>query len=560
AASQPAPESMVPIVVVEESISPLEKVKEENKTEKRRPTRPVVTIPPALPPPHESPPPTPVSPSLSEKRAMALQRVCPSPDLDPEFLSAHSSSTSIESLLMSGEETLSESGAEESSSLASSKSVPFPADLPEIATVGVNFGNWNIGAPSRSDSIVTITQRAYNTMRSRGSLGGSFSTIHGSLSGPSYGRNGSLGSGEVYDNWEQAIDDIYLRISRKPSLASIALAATADGAALPSTTLDVVGDAAFVMDDEMRRKLMESQFLVPTRHAPAPPSPKGSMRSDATRSTLSLVETDSEYVTVSASSSARSSFDDRRPSPVLAPVPDAPVQTVTPNLVPPIAPLRLRRPPQVNTTMASIPESTVAPPSVQSPYPPNVRPPPMQSIPSSDTDSSMFSPLALSPFSPFSQPIDLDSWPQWSSIDAALEAKRKARRPSENGTMISQFSDDSFDVSSKRKRGGNNGRTTSTSNKSANKVKKSSPTKSTAATTTNLSPGSSHTTYTFLGLKKKSSSNAVATKTEKTSPKSSPKAIRESFESTQSGSSGEGASKKHGLRRPPLPLELFIRA
>ncbi|KAG8824215.1 hypothetical protein FRC19_002207 [Serendipita sp. 401] len=551
----------IPVVVVEESISPFEKVQEDTKVEKRRPTRPFLTIPPALPPPSDSPPATPVSPTLSERRAMALKRVCPSPDLDPEY-TAHSS---IESLLIGDAETMSESGADDSSSQTSLAPPPPPTSkaLPSATPTGINFGNWNIGSPSRSDSIVTITQRTYNAMRGRGSIGGSFSTIHGSFSGPSLGRNGSWGSGEVYDNWEQAIDDIYLHISRKPSLASIAYAASAEGAALPSTTLDVVGDAAFVMDDEMRRKLMESQFLIPTRVAPAPPSPKGSMRSDMTKSTLSLPEDDSEYVTASATSSARSSLDERRSSPLLAPVPEPrPHQNTNTTRAPVIAPLRLKRPAPSNLAVPTNAEP-LTPSFVQSPRP-NARPPPMQSVPSSDTDSSIFSPLSAAPFSSLSQPIDIDSWPQWSSIGASLEAKRKARRPSENGTMISKFSDDSFEVTSKqRKRSG-----TTSSTKSANKVKKSSmKTTTTTGSPTklvNLSPGSSHTSYTFLGLKKKTSSGAVVTPTPMTgngkSEKGSPKAVRESFESTQSGSSGEGGSKKYGLRRPPLPLELFIRA
>ncbi|KAG8810382.1 hypothetical protein FRC18_004091, partial [Serendipita sp. 400] len=456
---------------------------------------------------------------------------------------AYTAHSSIESLLIGDAETMSESGAEDSSSQTSLAPPPPPPSkaLPSATPTGINFGNWNIGSPSRSDSIVTITQRTYNAMRGRGSIGGSFSTIHGSFSGPSLGRNGSWGSGEVYDNWEQAIDDIYLHISRKPSLASIAYAASAEGAALPSTTLDVVGDAAFVMDDEMRRKLMESQFLIPTRVAPAPPSPKGSMRSDMTKSTLSLPEDDSEYATASATSSARSSLDERRSSPLLAPVPEPrPHQNTNTTRAPVIAPLRLKRPAPSNLAVPTNAEP-LTPSFVQSPRP-NARPPPMQSVPSSDTDSSIFSPLSAAPFSSLSQPIDIDSWPQWSSIGASLEAKRKARRPSENGTMISKFSDDSFEVTSKqRKRSG-----TTSSTKSANKVKKSSmkTTTTTGGSPTklvNLGPGSSHTSYTFLGLKKKTSSGAVVTPTPMVgngkSEKGSPKAVRESFESTQSGSS-----------------------
>ncbi|CAG7847447.1 SubName: Full=Uncharacterized protein {ECO:0000313/EMBL:CCA73086.1} [Serendipita indica DSM 11827] len=556
----------VPEVAPTESISPLEKVdispkKDEPKPKRARPTRPTLVVPPAAPPPHDSPPPTPSS-VTSQRNAAATLRACPSPELDPE-LSAHSSTTSIASVL--------ESSESESESVAPSPAPPVVKELPPAPMPDV-FANWDIGSPSRSDSIVTITQRAFNAMRPRGSIsniGGSFSTVRGgSISaGSPMSRNGSWGSGEMYD-WEQAIDDIYLRISRKPSIASIALAASAEGAALPTTSLDVVADTAFVMDDEMRRKLMESQYLVPTRQAPRPPSPARSAASSATKSTTkkemasSSAASDSDWVSASATSSARSSLDEQRPSPVHSHGPstpvyedDAPIHAIksrpapliTSPSYPPVNPLRLKRPNLASTL--TVPDSKmVLPLDVQSP-----RPPPTQSIPTSDaeTSSAIFSPMsATSP--PFMQPIDIDNWPLWSSssVDASLEKRRDIRRPSANGTMISKFSDDSVDASKKKRTG---------TPKTGNRMKKSSPTRVTKPAPSALSPGSAHTSYTFLGLKRKAPTSSGNTAYASFSPKVSQEAApRTSLESARSGSSDE--SKRNGLKRPPLPLELFIRA
>jgi hypothetical protein len=109
-------------------------------------------------------------------------------------------------------------------------------------------------------------------------------------------------------------------------------------------------------------------------------------------------------------------------------------------------------------------------------------------------------------------------------------------------TMVSKFSDDTVDArpASKKRRDG-----------MAKTIKKSPQAQ--AAAEQNMNPGSSHTTYTFLGLKRKK---------ENSPPRRAAARPRESVESARSGSSAvEGSvSRRDGLKRPPLPLELFIRA
>lgn len=590
-----------PSASAETTLPPLalpEKAKEtQSEAQKRRSLRPVLSlIPPAGPPPRDSPPPTPSSATHSpcttdrpEALASSTKRICPSPDLDPELSAVESPCSSIASILLG---------------LSNDVSDEELTDAEEDRDKVNIFGDWNLGAPSRSGSIVTITQRAINAAIQRGSL----STIVAGNTGR--GRNGSVAS-DMYDNWEQAIDDIFatsrkpsLNASRRPSLASIALAASADGAASASTSLDVVEDTAFVMDEEMMRKLMESQFLVPSRNAPAPPSPSSgapSLCESASNSTTSLVSTSADATpSASNTSSARSSFEEEDRSntghgsamnqgpltpiqeehfvlevdPILLRRPRRarPVPVVTSPTYPPVAGLRLARAEQglpSDNSKANIPPNVPARPKRTAPLV-TERLPPIQSVPE---EGAFFSPSSItshsstnSPFSPFSPPVDVDSWPTWSSIDDAIASKRNARRPSGGAvTIMSKFSDDSIDISKPRKRRMKGVATKLSSplsrvmaEEGEDVLEKRLRKNGMIAAKVNLNPGSSHTSYKFLGMRKRKDTDTSPTS--KTSPtvKSSKDARpRTSWESNTSGSSD---GKRTGLKRPPLPLELFIRA
>jgi hypothetical protein len=450
------------------------------------------------------------------------------------------------------------------------KSDPQPArKKSEVDPVDV-WANWGFEAPSRSDSIVTLTQRAYNSGM-RGSIsaasasGPPVTARNGSFGlGSPTGRNGSFGSSEVYGDWDQAIDDLFSfsTLSRKPSLASIAYAATADGAALASTSMNVVENTAFVMDDEMMQKFMESKFLVPTRHAPTPPKQPHATLAEASRSNLSLDQTASSATpSASATSSARSSLDEARSThshhapltpddhsvlpvdalPVVAPLSlskgsrtTRPVPIIASQSYPPVNPTRPSRPsrPSRNATMLSAAQVTELP--AVSPLDISHRPPPTQSVPS---EPSVFSP-SLSPQSPrstFTTALDIDSWPTWSSIDVSFERKKEYRRPSAGAmTMASKFSDDTVDARPRKRRDG-----------TSKTIKKSVAAQQQQQQGQNMNPGSSHTSYTFLGLRKKK--------------ESSPPRIAQSQQPRESVDGTRSASRD-GLKRPPLPLELFIRA
>lgn len=454
--------------------------------------------------------------------------------------------------------------------------------------------NWGFGAPSRSDSIVTLTQRAYNS-----AIRGSISTASspplptavarsGSVGlGSTTGRNGSFGSSDVYGDWDQAIDDLFSfsAISRKPSFASIAYAATAEGAASVSTTMGVVESTAFVMDDEMMRKFTESRYLVPTRDAPTPPKHHSTLGGDSSEtegsmSNLSLDQTASSATpSASATSSARSSLDEERSThshhvpltpvhdsevpvdslPAVAPLSlskgtrPRPVPIVASQSYPPVNPVRPPRAPRLTSNGKVLTAAQIPEPVAISPLDLTHRPPPTQSVPSESFSlSPSVSALSLSPQSPqslypqsaFTTALDIDSWPTWSSIDVSFERKRDWRRPSAGAmTMVSKFSDDTVDArpASKKRRYG-----------VAKTIKKSPQAQAVAAQ--NMNPGSSHTSYTFLGLKKKK---------ENSPPRGTTAALpRESVDSARSGSSAvEGSvNRRDGLKRPPLPLELFIRA
>ena len=471
--------------------------------------------------------------------------------------------------MLSAESSAEESEAEDNVSIVGPMNAPSRKQS-SVDPVDV-WANWGgFGAPSRSDSIVTLTQRAYNSAV-RGSIStvGSPSAITSARNGSfprvdSGGRNGSFGSSEMYGDWDQAIDELFsfsAGVSRKPSLASIAFAASADGAAHAGTSLDVLENTAFVMDDEMMRKFMESQFLVPTRHAPTPPRQPHATLAEGSNSTVSLGQTTSSATpSASATSSARSSLDEDRSThshytpmtPVHDPVEsDSALPTVAPLtlnkgnkarpaplITSPVRPPRPARPTR-NATMLSAAPAIELP--LISPLDISHRPPPAQSIPS---ESSLLSPssLNLSLSSPQST-IDVDSWPVWSSIDVALERRRDARRPSAGAaTMISKFSDDSFDVRPKKRRDG-----------APKTIKKPNTSSSAKHAVQNMTPGSSHTSYTFLGMKKKISPSS--------SPTTTSPPPRESVESARSASSAvNDAARREALRRPPLPLELFIRA
>ncbi|KIM33846.1 hypothetical protein M408DRAFT_5312 [Serendipita vermifera MAFF 305830] len=576
------------------AISPLEVIKVEKPKapkKKRHSIRPLDSLPPAAPPPRELLPPTPPSPALSthsQRVAEAAMRACPSPDLDPE-LSAASSASSITSVMLGADSSVSssaeESDADDAASIVGPMKAP-PRKQSAVDPVDV-WGNWGIGAPSRSDSIVTLTQRTYNATV-RGSIAtasGPSSARNGSFArvdAVGAGRNGSFGSSEVYGDWDKAIDELFsfsAAVSRKPSIASIAFAASADGAAHAGTSLDVLENTAFVMDDAMMQKFMESQFLVPTRHAPTPPPTKKSRHSphathaEGSSSTVSLGQTTSSATpSASATSSARSSLDEDRSThshyTPMTPVHDPAEHEAT---LPVVAPLTITkgankaRPvesqPAVNLTRPPRPARparggksmlSAAAPAIElpliSPLDLTHRPPPTQSVPS---ESSLFSPstfsnLSLSPQSPMPGAIDLDSWPVWSGIDIALERKRDLRRPSAGAvTMMSKFSDDSADLRPKRSR--------KESGVAPRTIKKSANKSSSSPTAQNMNPGSSHTSYTFLGMKKKISPSS--------SPTSALSPPRESVESARSASSAASdIARKEALRRPPLPLELFIRA
>ncbi|PVG04538.1 hypothetical protein CPB86DRAFT_809602 [Serendipita vermifera] len=537
------------------------------KAKKRRSTRPVSLLPPAGPPPRESPPPTPTTPSsflsaTASLRPEAAIRACPSPDLDPEL----SSASSIHSVLQASDASASsESEPEEAAASASTPvKVGLVSNGGEKAYDGL-FANWGFGAPSRSDSIVTITQRAYNAMRT-------------SISNASSPRNGSWGSTDTYDNWDKAIDEIFALglVSRKPSLASIAIAASADGAASANTTLDMVESMAFVMDDEMRRKLMESQFLVPSRVAPVPPvpsspkpesvfSPEGTPSASATSSARSSMEEDTSFPLPEPVTPLHDTLDELEHAlgieedpispvaPKLTTVPERPKPTplITSRTYPPVNPLRIvkngppssfRAPPTTKPPVHPLTPTATHNPTLS----PIERPPPVQGVPDEDPNN------ALSPLSGLRSPtVDIDSWPEWSPMDVevALERRKAKHQSSSAATMISKFSDDSVEI-----------RLPKTS--ARRKLKSNNP------ATASLSPGSSHTSYTFLGLKKKKGS-PTSSPTSGSPPKGFPPlpkdaaatkeaAPRVSVESSVSRVSSDG--KKNGLKRPPLPVELFIRA
>lgn len=577
------------VMALNEGIPPVPQVSkpttEQPETKSKRPV--LSLIPPPLPPPRISPPPTPSDVSGSPQStsrmdliASAAKRACPSPDLDPELSAASSASAIASALMRSGTESSTDERSDD-----------------DEARDKVNiFGDWELGAPSRSGSIITLTQRAFNSAIRRGS----FSTVDAAGT-----RNGSVGSDHMYDNWEQAIDDIFslglasrkpsLTQSRKPSLTSIALAASAEGAASANFSLDVVEDTAFVMDEEMLRKLTESQFLVASRDAPSPPSPLSRAQSPCpSASTTSLASTLSTSVDATSSapatSSARSSLDDGSSTghgmaldhelltPILEehlslhtdatlltrPAKQKPAPVIRSENYPPVAGLRINKAerPRVSTNAV---RSVPLPPRPQRPVPviPPERPPPSQSIPD---ETNFFSPIYPSGgISSPSQPVDIDSWPAWSTIDVAMETKRVSRRSSAGA--MSKFSDDSVEVGRPRKHSGAKVRTPTGPNKPEASEEpvpgRRRMRKNGMSSKANLSPNSSHMSYAFLGLKKrKETPSPTVSPTEayggvRFSPKET--RPRTSSESNKSEPSSDGG-KKNGLKRPPLPLELFIRA
>lgn len=315
-------------------------------------------------------------------------------------------------------------------------------------------------------------------------------------------------------HWNQAIDEVFSLIrTRRPSAQS-ELGIVAHDIPVPkfeyTQALPVVHEVseplaaeAFQMDEAFLRRLSEDEFLLPSRSAPSPPaSPRASSSSDGHQ------------------------------RPVVAPL------------------------------LVQKPEKPKPAPLVQSPfYPPqrvaalSERPLPSQGIPvESPPFSPLFSPTSVSPFM---QPVDINSWPAWSAYEPRID-----RRPSASAlSLMSKFSDDSVDLKMMRKH------SSSRRSKLSMSTTVTSPTKSTMGGTSGWFKRNGRIS-SALSYSTQASSTPSARNVTSPLPTVAPLALngkripRSSTESNVSFSSSSTTSTnsmRSGLKRSPIPLELFIR-
>jgi len=203
--------------------------------------------------------------------------------------------------------------------------------------------------------------------------------------------------------WDRAIDEVFAMVrSRRPSVQS-------EFGCIPDANIPP-------FDKDLARKLGEMPtWLMAGRAAPSPPtSPRSAtFEQQRTREDFEAVEEGDRHLVVAPLRFKKP--EKPRPSPL-----------VTGPFYPP--------PPRL--TAADSPDFD--------------RPPPTQELPSAAfSPMSTYSILSPTSVSPFVHPVDMDSWPTWSSYEPLVD-----RRPSASAlSLMSKFSDDSVDIKVRRRRG-----------------------------------------------------------------------------------------------------------